>query len=336
MILVWGVPGDEPIDAVCSALKRRSADFRLLDQRTAADMSTDFSIGSDGGLGGTIVYGDEEIDLDDVGAAYVRPMETRRACPEIGEDDPIFLRATAIDASLVSWADLARATMMNRPAAMASNNSKPYQLSLIAAAGFAVPDTLVTTDADAVARFYERHGCVIYKSVSGVRSIVSRLASIEPDSLQNVGNCPTQFQQYIPGSDVRVHVVGSSVIATEIVSSADDYRYAARAKARVAMAPVDLPAEFADRCRSLLRSLGLSLAGIDFRQTPDGKWYCLEANPSPGFTYFEAATGQPIAAAVADLLISADIAPVASARPAGGLPSLAARPEQVSMPAHSC
>lgn len=306
MILLWGVPGDAPLDAVRSALEYRFSDFRLLDQRTAAEMTTDFRIGSDGALGGKIVCAGEEINLADVGSAYVRPLETSKACPDTSNDDPVFLRATAVDASLIDWADLARATVVNRPAAMASNNSKPYQLSLISAAGFEVPDTLVTTDAGAVALFYERHGSVIYKSVSGVRSIVSRLASIGSDLLENVGNCPTQFQQYIPGSDVRVHVAGSSLIATEIVSSADDYRYAARVKANVAMAPVELPAEFADRCRSLVRSLGLWLAGIDFRRTSEGKWYCLEVNPSPGFTYFEGATGQPIAAAVAQMLISAD------------------------------
>ena len=191
---------------------------------------------------------------------------------------------------------------------MASNNSKPYQLALIAAAGFLVPDTLVTTDPAAVVRFQQRRGSLIYKSVSGVRSIVSRLASTDDEVLASVANCPTQFQEYIPGSDVRVHVAGSTVIATEIVSNADDYRYASRVKGDVAMAPVELPSDFAERCRYLVRGLGLSLAGIDFRRTPEGRWYCLEVNPSPGFTYFEATTGQPISAAVADLLISANIA----------------------------
>ena len=58
---------------------------------------------------------------------------------------------------------------------MASNNSKPYQALLIQALGFAVPETLVTTDPDAVLAFWQRHGTVVYKSNSGIRSIVSRL-----------------------------------------------------------------------------------------------------------------------------------------------------------------
>jgi uncharacterized protein (DUF2126 family) len=49
--------------------------------------------------------------------------------------------------------------------------------------------------------------------------------------------------------------------------------------------------------------------GLDLRHGTDGKWYCLEANPSAAFTYYEQATGQPIAAAVAGLLADATTTP---------------------------
>jgi D-alanine-D-alanine ligase-like ATP-grasp enzyme len=51
--------------------------------------------------------------------------------------------------------------------------------------------------------------------------------------------------------------------------------------------------------------LGLLVAGIDMRCCADGRWVCFEVNPSPGFSFYEAATGQPIAAAIADLLAGA-------------------------------
>ena len=63
-----------------------------------------------------------------------------------------------------------------------------------------------------------------------------------------------------------------------------------------------LPGELAVRCRRLAASLGLDLAGIDLRCTPEGEWYCFEVNPSPGFTYYQDATGQPIAEAIAQYL----------------------------------
>jgi hypothetical protein len=46
----------------------------------------------------------------------------------------------------------------------------------------------------------------------------------------------------------------------------------------------------------LTSDLGLSLSGIDLRLTPAGEWYCFEVNPSSAFTYYQEATGHPIAA----------------------------------------
>jgi glutathione synthase/RimK-type ligase-like ATP-grasp enzyme len=189
---------------------------------------------------------------------------------------------------------------------MAVNNSKPYQLAMIAGFGFNIPDTLVTTDETEVKRFIGHHGSVVYKSVSGVRSIVSRLDQGQFALLVDVANCPTQFQEYIPGMDVRVHVAGEKVLATQIASQASDYRYAGRSGASLSMASIDFPEDIARQCRRMAGDMGLFFAGIDLRVTPDGAWFCLEVNPSPGFTFYEAGTGQPIAAAVAELLVQLD------------------------------
>jgi len=69
------------------------------------------------------------------------------------------------------------------------------------------------------------------------------------------------------------------------------------------MAPAVLPERVAESCRLMARNMNLLFAGIDLRRTADGCWYCFEVNPSPGFTFFEAMTGQPLAASVADLLL---------------------------------
>ena len=116
--------------------------------------------------------------------------------------------------------------------------------------------------------------------------------------------CPTQFQQYITGRDFRVHTVGDEVFACEIISQADDYRYAARQGHDVELRAATLAVDCAERCLALARSLGLAVAGIDLRRTPAGEWFCFEVNPSPAFSYYESATGQPIAEAIAGLLVS--------------------------------
>jgi glutathione synthase/RimK-type ligase-like ATP-grasp enzyme len=68
------------------------------------------------------------------------------------------------------------------------------------------------------------------------------------------------------------------------------------------MEPANLPPHVVRGCLELARRMDLLLAGIDLRETPDGEYYCFEVNPSPGFLYYEQATGQPISAALADLL----------------------------------
>ncbi len=172
-----------------------------------------------------------------------------------------------------------------------------------------LPDTLVTTDPDAVREFWFRNGSVIYKLISGVRSIVSRLTTENATRLSQLHWCPTQFQQYIPGNDYRVHVIGEEIFASEIVSEADDYRYADRKGVKTKIRAWDIPAALARRCHDLARSLELPVAGIDLRYHPAGRWFCFEVNPSPAFSYYENQTGQPIAAAVARLLMTRKEAP---------------------------
>ena len=308
MIVLWGVPGDGPLDAIHACLVRIGADFRLLDQRDAARSDATMRVERR-----SLVLAVEgarkadRLDFKHVGAAYLRPIETERALPpDLAGDRAARVRADAMDRALIAWADLTTALAINPPAAMAVNNSKPYQLRRIAQYGFAVPDTLVTTDPAAVRAFAALHGRLIYKSVSGTRSIVNVLAEAEQERLEDVANAPTQFQAYVPGFDVRVHVVGEEVFASEVKSDAHDYRYASLSGNDVELAATTVSAEIADQCRAMVTGMGLAVAGIDLRHTPDGRWFCFEVNPSPAFVYYEEATGQPIGQAIAHLLIRAD------------------------------
>jgi RimK-like ATP-grasp domain len=303
MILLWGVPGDSPLARVHSALCRREAAVAFVDQRDVLETEVELCV--DSAVHGVVRTPDQVVPLDQVTAAYVRPYSSAQlpAIERAGPFSAAWQHAVGIDDALMSWADLAPAYVVNRPAAMATNSAKPYQALFIQAVGFGVPATLVTTDPEAVREFWAEHATVIYKSLSGVRSIVSRLEETHRARLERVRWCPTQFQQYIPGTDYRVHVVGDDVFACEICSLADDYRYAGRQGLGVEIRPYQLPRDIADRCRALSRSLGLYVTGIDFRCDPEGRWYCFEVNPSPAFTYYQNASGQPIDETIADLLI---------------------------------
>src|SRR4030095_3564204 len=118
--------------------------------------------------------------------------------------------------ALILWSEISRARVVNRLSAMASNGSKPLQLQIIRRHGLAVPETLISNDPIAILNFLREHGRLIYKSASGVRSIVQELTDADIARLDRVRSCPTQFQALVEGTNVRVHVVGTAVYATEI------------------------------------------------------------------------------------------------------------------------
>jgi hypothetical protein len=304
LILLCGIPSESGVETVARALDAIGADYLVLNQRRVATTSIEL----DGvGATGVLRYDGRAVDLETVGGVLLRMMDDARLPELAGEpaDSPRLARARMLHDLIARWAEVAPGPIVNRYSAMGSNFSKPYQQQLIVAAGFATPATLVTNDPDAVCAFAAEHGRVIFKSISSERSIVKELTDAEMERLEAIRWCPVQFQQRIEGDDMRVHTVGERVFATRMRTAATDYRYASRQVGRGAeFEPAELDDEVAERCVALGRSLGLEVAGIDFKAPPDGPLVCLEVNPSPVFSYYEANTGQPIAAAVAELLAS--------------------------------
>lgn len=163
--------------------------------------------------------------------------------------------------------------VLNKPLAGMSNFSKPYQLQLLSLRYINKPNELITNFYRMSSAFNAR----IVKSVSSVRSIVklhvqSRLESLEPVLLQ----------EYLPGINIRVHVIGMVYIATMIKATAVDYRYAKTKTKR----EVCLPKEIARECVDIAKQLDLPFAGIDLIYLHK-KFWLLEVNPAPGYHYFE-------------------------------------------------
>lgn len=192
--------------------------------------------------------------------------------------------------------------VVNPYEAASGNASKLYQLGKIAQLGFHVPRTLVTSIPEEALAFYDIcQGRVIYKSISSVRSIVQRMTQEDFSRVEQIRHCPVQFQEYIPGIDLRVHVVGKRIFASQIETSSTDYRYT-QAESFRSIRPVELSLDLQERCLALVEGLGLFLAGVDLRRTLDGDYYCFEVNTSPAFTFYEQQTGQRIGDALVDML----------------------------------
>jgi hypothetical protein len=301
VILLCGIPSEEPLARVAEALSARHAPYAIFNQRAFAEADVAVEIDGDT-AGGTLRLGGQRFALDGITGAYTRLMDDR-LLPELAAEppgSPMRAHCRALHDELGGWLEVTPATVVNRAAAMATNFSKPYQIQLIRAGGFAIPETLVTNDPELVLEFRCRHSRVIYKSTSSERSVVRELDEAALARLELIRWCPVQFQELVQGTDVRVHVIGQEVFATRIRCTSTDYRYAsADSGTPPVLGAMTLPDELAARCVSLTRRLGLEFGGADLRLADDGRAVCFEVNPSPAFSYYEERAGQPIAAAVA-------------------------------------
>lgn len=215
---------------------------------------------------------------------------------------PVFLR-NPVAASLTPAEQLSRsqwqafvhaltvfsdASWMNHPAATYQAESKPYQLSQAAHAGFLVPPSLIGNDATAIHKMFP--GPVAVKSVD---SAVMRedgdslfaytwLGSSEDLDSVSLSNSPVIAQRaFADKVDWRVTVVGESISAVRVltkgVGAVGDWRRSPRES--LTYVETDLPPPVSAACYRLLQSLGLTFGAIDLIQDCD-RFYFIEVNPT--------------------------------------------------------
>jgi glutathione synthase/RimK-type ligase-like ATP-grasp enzyme len=303
MILLCGIPSESPIAMAREALASLAEPTVVFNQRDFSSAHFDFDL-TPGGISGKLAINGNSYDLTEITGVYMRLIE-EQALPEfqsLPSNGPEQQQCHNLHDALLRWLEITPARVVNRSRPMGSNASKPYQAQLISQLGFSIPETLITNDPTLVRDFCAQHGRVIYKSISGVRSIVQELTPADMTRLEQIRWCPTQFQAFVEGTNVRVHVIGKAVFATRIETDTTDYRYATRQGGATELTATELSDELNDRCIRLAAVLELPFAGIDLKITPDGEVFCFEVNPSPGYTYYESHTGQPIALALARYL----------------------------------
>lgn len=152
--------------------------------------------------------------------------------------------------------------------------------------------------------FFEQHGRdVLCKPLfSGFLPYRLQQLELHPEALQRLKQMPVQFQEYISGEDIRVHVVGDQLFPTAILTETSMYKTDPDMRFEV----ITLPDEIAQLCLDVARQLGLLLAGIDLRRTLEGEYIFFEANPSPQFMIFEQRANISISDALIDLLMLRD------------------------------
>jgi glutathione synthase/RimK-type ligase-like ATP-grasp enzyme len=304
MMLVCGGLADIVTELICARIESLSYDYRFLNLGIYPDGYTVDWRWDEDTVHGTITAPGWTLDLATVSGVFVRYVEKEGHAPmnkiRAGLADAVLAECQM---GMMTLLEYLPCPVANRSNPSTSNHSKPYQSLIIRDVGLRVPRTLITND-EAVARgfFEECAGDVVFKSLSGMRSLVRRVEQRDFERLPLLRNCPTQFQEFVPGDNVRVHVVGDQVYATRARTGAVDYRYAHQQGFPLEMEATTVPPQVEEACIKLTRIFGLIFSGIDLKQTPDGEYYCFEVNPSPGFIFYERHTGQPISTALVELL----------------------------------
>jgi hypothetical protein len=255
--------------------------------------------------GGAIDADGVAYDVRDIAGAFVRFNPDAAVAPELGvPEEASDVYALERRHGLHWLLDEAPFTVINRPSSGRSNGSKPFQMLLLAAAGLRVPRWTVTNDASVATEFLA--SCpsgTVYKACSGLRSHVRRADAALLERIA-AGTAPVLLQEYVPGKDVRIHVLRTATFATAVVSDAVDYRFESESSA---YAPAEVPDDIAIAAREVTAQDGLTLSGLDFRVDPEGRWWCLEMNPVPTFLPYEAGSGHAIGDAIVDALTGGDI-----------------------------
>lgn len=303
MILLIGSFYDEMIELMCARLRNLKFGFFLIDPEEAfSGLFTSKSGKKD--LDGMFLHSGKRISHDNITGIYIRPANSSLSKKIKGmtmAETKFILNENF--ASLMNFIEYFPGRVVNRPGKSLSNGSKLYQQIEISGAGFYTPKTIVTNKAEKVFSFYEEcNKEIIFKSISSVRSIVTKFTPRHFPDTNLLKNCPVLFQELIKGLEIRVHTVGKKVFATAIETDAIDYRYARKFNMPVKFSDIKLPFKIEKACVLLSEYFGLEVAGIDLKKTSDGKYYCFEVNPSPGFLTYERATLQPISKEVAILL----------------------------------
>jgi hypothetical protein len=308
LILLCGVPSERPLEVLRLRLDQLKAKYLFFNQHNFAQCDIELEIRR-GRAGGRFKVGRHTYPLADFQAIYMRTVDEEKL-PELSRVQPgseLRRRCRGLHNTLTWWTEITPGMVVNRCGPSNSNSSKPFQSQLIRRHGFLIPETLITSIPDLVRDFRKKHKRVIFKSISGVRSIVKELGAADTRRLDRIRSCPTQFQAYVQGTNVRVHVIENRVYATAVRTRATDYRYALLQCGRAAhLREVRLTDELTQQCIQLARSLGLVFAGIDLKITPDNRVYCFEVNPSPAYNFFEANSGQPISDGLSRCLMEAD------------------------------
>ncbi|ADI37596.1 ATP-grasp domain-containing protein [Waddlia chondrophila] len=124
----------------------------------------------------------------------------------------------------------------------------------------------------------------IVKSCSSMRSIAATEQDYNSWEMQDLKNVPVMFQEYIDGTDYRIHFMDDYTWTLSVISKdRADYRYSSKHSLEYRLETI--PSELDDFCKDLSKIEDNRFIGVDLIKTGD-RYVCLESNPGPDWSTF--------------------------------------------------
>lgn len=268
-----------------------------------ADLHTDYiitaSLDAEGGWRTIIETPHRAIEVGPGTSVWWR----KPTMPEGIQDDDEAWVADENQAALLGLLRAARVRIwVNDPDTAARAGLKAPQLTLARRLGLNTPETLLTNDPLAAAKFVQRYQDVVVKAMRQKRTLFIPTTTVLPGAdLSDVAGAMHQFQRRIDKAwDARIVAIGERLFPVKIVAPGLDVRTARREDQ--SYSAIAAPGHVAKALRTYMREERLAYCAFDFVGDAAGAWYFLEANPGGEFLYLQEATGMAMARAMAEYL----------------------------------
>lgn len=298
-------------DFVVREMRQRSLNFYRLNTEDVNRLTLNQTLGN-----ATILKGDDvQIDLGAIKGAYFRRPQPL----DVQSDD---LTSSLRKYIFEEWNYIMRSIYLelgekwfSHPSNIILAEDKPKQLKLAREIGFSVPETVITNEREALRSLFSG-GDVIAKPLKqslledpkGLGSVIYTNDIESFNEIEGIAlrAAPVIFQRKLAKQfDLRVTVVEENVFSVAIKSQVfektqTDWRHSSVVQLEHEV--FHLPEQIEERCRELVKRLGLRFGAIDLVLDKFGEFWFLECNPNGQWAWIENRTGLPIAAAIVDAM----------------------------------
>jgi hypothetical protein len=282
MIVAVGVDVDPTFAAFVDTALALAVPVQVVNLRAAVDGTWRLPV-----PGGAATFGFADRSLS------MRPQDAF-FCRIINLSDPrsdavASVRWQWLIAGINAWLDVIPGRVVNRSRGGLHNGSKPLHEAVLRSLHFLIPESLTSSNLADI-RCFLRDGPTISKTVCGVRATSMLVSATDFENFEPEQG-PVHLQRFIAGADARIHVVGEEIIAQRVTHAAIDYRVAGVMNS---MEVFETPPALKELLVHGTQILGLEFAGWDFKIDSAGTYWCLEANPMPGYSPYDDRCGGAI------------------------------------------